>query len=265
MQKLEEDQIALQEKQLEVKEKKAEVEDKKKEQEKQKASLQSMKATLDEQKEDQDRAQRKLAKAYEEMEEYAYSLEEEAAIIAAEASALDKAKQVAQNDLSEKERQEKAAQTSNSGGTSTGANSTASAEYFIFPTTGGKGDINSPFRPPHRPTHNGIDIAKPAGTPAYAGASGVAYYTVTGCKVGNQSCGGGYGNHVRVLHQIGGESFVTVYAHLSSVGVSEGETVSQGQYLGGIGNTGHSFGNHLHFEVHPGGYKNPKNPVNYLK
>lgn len=275
MEALAADQLALQEKQLEVKTKKTEVEDKKKDQEKQKARLQSMKVTLDEQKDKQAQIKSKLAKAYEELEDYSYTLEDEAEIIAAEAAALEQAKKIAQNNLSEIERKEaderrkaesnSSSNTSSSSGTSGGSSgstpSVGGKGYFIFPTSG---YISSPFRPAHRPTHNGIDIAAPQGTAVNAGASGVAYYTVTGCSVGNFSCGGGYGNHVRVLHHIGNKSYVTVYAHLSSVGVSNGQAVSQGQYLGGVGNTGHSYGNHLHFEVHPGGYKNPANPKEFL-
>ena len=116
-----------------------------------------------------------------------------------------------------------------------------------------------------RPNHNGIDIGAPKGAPVVATASGVVSTVVSGCVEGNMSCGGGFGNHVRIVHHINGTTYMTIYAHLSSVAVSPGQVVSKGQQVGGVGNTGHSFGNHLHFEIHPGGYRNPDNPMKYLR
>jgi murein DD-endopeptidase MepM/ murein hydrolase activator NlpD len=59
-----------------------------------------------------------------------------------------------------------------------------------------------------------------------------------------------------------GGGWVTLYAHQSSIGVSEGATVSAGQTLGYAGSTGHSTGPHLHFEVRIGG--EPYDPQLYL-
>ena len=70
--------------------------------------------------------------------------------------------------------------------------------------------------------------------------------------------GGGYGNHVMIDH---GNGMMTVYAHLSSVGVSTGQSVSAGQVIGRVGNTGQSTGPHLHFEVRINGVK--QNPLNW--
>lgn len=95
---------------------------------------------------------------------------------------------------------------------------------------------------------NGIDLAGiPSGTPVYAAAAG----TVTTAD-GDGLYNGGYGNYVDITHDNG---TVTRYAHLSSVAVAVGQTVGKGEYIGGVGNTGRSTGNHLHFEVH--GAKNP--------
>lgn len=65
--------------------------------------------------------------------------------------------------------------------------------------------------------------------------------------------GGGYGNRVIVDH---GGGLMTLYAHMApgSMSVGEGQKVTQGQKLGGTGNTGASQGIHLHFETHEGGY-----------
>lgn len=110
--------------------------------------------------------------------------------------------------------------------------------------------------------HNGIDIAGPVGTPIHAAQTG----TVT-----TAGWGGAYGNHVIVTHVLNGQVWTTVYAHLSSVSVSAGQRVSQGQNIGGMGSTGNSTGSHLHFEIHRGGYSyssssagNTVNPASFF-
>jgi len=94
--------------------------------------------------------------------------------------------------------------------------------------------------------HNGIDIAATPGTPVLASASGRAIVV----KVGSYN--GGYGNMVVITHDKG---IQTIYSHLRTVNIVQGQTVSQGQVIGGVGNTGRSTGPHLHFEVR--GAKNP--------
>lgn len=93
---------------------------------------------------------------------------------------------------------------------------------------------------------NGVDIAAPAGTPIYAAAGG----TVIVSRVGGWN--GGYGNYVVIEH---GNGVQTLYAHMSADNVSVGQSVSRGQAIGTVGNTGQSTGYHLHFEVR--GAKNP--------
>ena len=70
---------------------------------------------------------------------------------------------------------------------------------------------------------------------------------------------GGYGNYTCIQH---GGSMSTCYGHQSSIGVTVGPSVSQGQVIGAVGNTGNSTGPHLHFEVRIGG--SPVNPMGYL-
>ncbi len=94
--------------------------------------------------------------------------------------------------------------------------------------------------------HNGVDIASTPGTPILASASG----RVIVAKVGGYN--GGYGNMIIISHDNGVQ---TVYAHLRSVGVKNGQQVDQGEQIGELGNTGRSTGPHLHFEVR--GAKNP--------
>jgi len=101
-----------------------------------------------------------------------------------------------------------------------------------------------------RKFHNAIDIAAPRGTPVYAYTNG---------KVVTAGWGNMTGNYVVVDH---GSGLRTKYLHLSSISVSVGQTVTVGQKLGGVGTTGYSTGNHLHFEVTKNGVA--VNPLLYL-
>lgn len=101
--------------------------------------------------------------------------------------------------------------------------------------------------------HPAIDISSWTGNPVKAADSG---YVVT---VSSGGWGGGYGNHVIVDH---GNGFVSLYAHLSSIFVRQGEEVTRGEQLGLVGNTGNSTGPHLHFEIRYDGVQ--RNPASYL-
>jgi murein DD-endopeptidase MepM/ murein hydrolase activator NlpD len=101
--------------------------------------------------------------------------------------------------------------------------------------------------------HEGIDIAVPEGTPIRAADAG------TVVLVQSESESGGYGNFTCLDH---GGGLQTCYAHQSSVAVSAGQSVSQGQVIGYSGCTGHCFGPHVHFEVRIGGV--PTDPLGYL-
>ena len=99
--------------------------------------------------------------------------------------------------------------------------------------------------------HTGLDIAGSSGTRIVAADGGVV--TFTGWQ-------GNYGNLVIISH---GNGLVTRYAHCSSISVSSGQRVSQGQKIATRGSTGHSTGPHLHFEVMQNG--SFRNPINYLR
>jgi murein DD-endopeptidase MepM/ murein hydrolase activator NlpD len=101
-----------------------------------------------------------------------------------------------------------------------------------------------------RKFHNAIDIAAPRGTPVYAYTNG---------KVVTAGWGNMTGNYVVIDH---GGGLRTKYLHLSSISVSAGQTVKVGQKIGGVGSTGYSTGNHLHFEVTKNGVA--VNPLLYL-
>jgi murein DD-endopeptidase MepM/ murein hydrolase activator NlpD len=112
------------------------------------------------------------------------------------------------------------------------------------------GQFTSPFGQRWGRLHAGIDLAAPTGTPIRAAASGqVILAGVTG----------GYGNYTCINH---GKSVSTCYAHQSRLGTTRGATVKQGEVMGYVGNTGHSFGAHLHFEVRING--KPVDPMDYL-
>jgi murein DD-endopeptidase MepM/ murein hydrolase activator NlpD len=118
---------------------------------------------------------------------------------------------------------------------------------LIWPVNGA---FTSPFGMRWGRLHAGIDIAAADGTPIRAADSG---------RVVLAAWAGGYGNYTCVQHT---GSLSTCYAHQSRLGTSSGASVSQGQVIGYVGNTGNSFGAHLHFEVRVSG--SPVDPMGYL-
>jgi murein DD-endopeptidase MepM/ murein hydrolase activator NlpD len=140
-----------------------------------------------------------------------------------------------------------AAQIQGSSGSYSPPDSTPSAAGLIWPVNG---PVVSPFGMRWGRMHEGIDIGVPYGTPIHAAASGRVIYS---------GWMDGYGNLVAIDH---GGGLSTAYAHQSQIGVSVGQTVSQGQVVGYVGCTGHCFGPHLHFEVRINGA--PVDPMGYL-
>lgn len=96
--------------------------------------------------------------------------------------------------------------------------------------------------------HNGLDIGAGYGTPIVAAQAG---------EVISAQYHWSWGNNVLIWHN---ETFSTRYAHMSSIAVSAGQYVEQGQIIGYVGSTGESFGNHLHFEVYYGGSRVDPDP-----
>lgn len=129
------------------------------------------------------------------------------------------------------------------GDSSGGANATGS---FIFPVASYV-YISSRFGMRVHPitgeykTHNGMDIASNMGTAVYAADGGTVVLA---------EWYGGYGNCIMIDH---GNGYKTLYGHLSYIGVSSGQSVSQGETIGQVGSTGNSTGPHLHFEVYRNG------------
>ena len=134
-----------------------------------------------------------------------------------------------------------------------------SNEGFIWPVNTSK-KISSPIGGRVSPggigstNHKGVDICNVGYTSSvFAVKSGKVILANT------SGWGGGYGNYVVIDH---GGGVTTLYAHMSSVSVSEGQMVSQGTAIGITGNTGASTGPHLHYEVRINGVY--QNPLNYL-
>ena len=130
---------------------------------------------------------------------------------------------------------------------SQGFDGTPSASGLIWPVDG---PVTSPFGERWGRMHEGMDIGVGYGTPIHAAAAGRVIY-----------CGWeeGYGNFTMIDH---GGGIVTAYGHQSSIIVSCGQDVAQGQVIGYVGCTGHCFGPHLHFEVRVNG--SPVDPLGYL-
>ncbi|TCI22371.1 murein hydrolase activator EnvC [Exiguobacterium sp. SL-9] len=136
------------------------------------------------------------------------------------------------------------------------------ATSFVRPVSG---YVSSPFGPRQNPltgvaeSHRGIDLVNATGTPIVAAAPGIVIKAAPAT---------GYGNVVFVSHIVGGEVWTTVYAHLDAITVTSGQTVSAGQTVGTLGNTGWSTGPHLHFELHRGqwapGQPNAVDPGPYI-
>lgn len=123
----------------------------------------------------------------------------------------------------------------------------AYGQRFAWPAAG---EITSPFGYRWGRYHDGIDIGAAEGAPVRAARSGRTAFA------GWQ---GGYGYLVLLEH---GQGLATLYAHLSGFAVERGQYVAAGQVIGYVGDTGYSFGPHLHFEVRVEG--RAVNPLHYL-
>lgn len=137
----------------------------------------------------------------------------------------------------------------------TPANPGVSASGFVWPLASA-GRISCGFGPRRAPTagastyHKGIDIAVPSGTVVRASKAG---------KVITAAYSSSAGNYVAIYH---GDGVYTYYMHCSSLSVSVGTQVAQGQTIALSGSTGISTGPHLHFAVNVGGQY--VNPLNYV-
>ena len=111
--------------------------------------------------------------------------------------------------------------------------------------------LTQPFAPPSNLSHMGIDLGGPRGTPIKSAHQGWVVFT------GQQQ---GYGKMVLIEFD---EQWSSLYAHLDSIFVKEGDRVHRGEVVGGMGDSGRTTGVHLHFELRK--YEQPAwDPMDYL-
>ncbi|MGL5851343.1 MAG: M23 family metallopeptidase, partial [Phycicoccus sp.] len=140
--------------------------------------------------------------------------------------------------------------------TCTDAATAVPAGTWTAPLRTGSYQITSDFGPrtcsgPCSTFHKGVDLGAPEGTPVQAAAAGTVIFSGTM---------GTYGQMIEIDH---GGGITTRHAHLSVRITQTGQTVRGGQTVGEVGNTGRSYGAHLHFEIRLGA--TPINPVPFLR
>ena len=153
-------------------------------------------------------------------------------------------------------------------------------EYCIYPYVG---TLQPPFYAPDRyyldqiysygstdfgtrMPHHGVDYDNPTGTQVYASADGEVIYAGDDRNILFSPWSDFYGNLIVLEHAEDGESFYTLYAHLSRIEVEEGDFVSAGDRIGKVGSSGSAIGGHLHLEVRQDAYSytQTRNPELWL-
>lgn len=225
--------------------------------------LKQLQAELAAQLEQKNRLMADLKQKEEEEHDHKMALEEERELVAKQEAAV-------RQQLAELERQKRAEEeaakqrgrtysppsnATPSGGSTPPVSSGAFTRPANGPITSGFG-----YRFGGTDFHPGVDIGKRAPVvPVVAAADGVVFRSYYSSS---------YGNVIFVSHIIDGQTYTTVYAHLEARLVGEGQHVRKGQVIGYMGNTGHSTGPHLHFELHRGGWNpgktNAVDPRNYI-
>lgn len=124
----------------------------------------------------------------------------------------------------------------------------------------GKNRLTSGFRLADRPAHNGIDLVGDEDPTVYSPVDGIVKrVTMIPKESGDPTWE--WGNYVHLDDGLGNRLY---FCHLASWAVKEGQSVKAGDKLGIMGNTGLSYGAHLHFEVRDADNKTHKNPALYL-
>lgn len=214
-----------------------------------KADADALKQELVTQQNNLDAKYKEAQSAYSELKQTESDLEEESAEI------------IALKEKAQKEFDRIAREAANSNNGAPNVKIDGGAYGFAWPYGGSSYYISSPFGYRYHPTlgyyklHGGVDISGSGayGKPIYAMADGVVilsqYYD-------------SYGNCVMLDNgKYNGSSFVSLYAHCSSLAVSNGQSVKKGQVIAYVGSTGRSTGPHLHFEIRVNG--NRVNPLGY--
>ncbi|ETI67314.1 murein hydrolase activator EnvC family protein [Neobacillus vireti] len=233
------------------------------------ADLETMNKQLTAQKAEKDKLLGSLESQEHEAHEGMLDLKEQEEILAAQEISIQKTiKQEQERQAREAAAaaaaaaaKKKAAASSNSGSSSNSSSNSSSSSAAAPQVSSGSftrpapGVVTSGYGGRWGSFHWGVDIAQSGNNvPIVAAADGVvsvAHYSSS------------YGNVVYISHSINGQVYTTVYAHMSGYQVSPGQTVSKGQRIGTMGNTGDSHGQHLHFELYKGpwAYHSAINPI----
>ncbi|OLN24232.1 peptidase M23 [Domibacillus antri] len=224
--------------------------------------LETMKAELAEKRTAKNKVMKGLVADEHEAHEQKLSLEEEQSILDSQEASIQAAIRAEKARIAEAKRQAASQSAAKANAAESGretARSTAvpanTGGMFMRPA---QGTFTSGFGMRDLGNHKGVDIANSVSVPIVAAADGVvsrSYYSDT------------YGNAIFISHSINGQVYTTVYAHLSERVVNSG-SVAKGQTIGYMGNTGRSYGQHLHFEIHKGpwtvGKENAVDPAQYI-
>ncbi|WP_227937288.1 murein hydrolase activator EnvC family protein [Alkalihalobacillus deserti] len=247
-------------------------------------NLEVLMAELEAQRQEKDRVMGQLQDKEGDLHTDLEVLDDEAGILQMQEQALKKELAAFEAAEAERKRQEEAAAAAALASRSSNSSSSSSSNKSSDGSSGGSSQVHSApavtgsgfMRPAtgsitsgYGPRafsggrmHYGIDIGK-------NGRSGdVPVVSVQNGTVVQSYYSSSYGNVVLIAHNVNGRSVTTLYAHLENREVSSGQSVSKGQRLGFMGNTGNSFGAHLHFEVHEGGWNGAKSnsvdPMRYI-
>lgn len=222
------------------------------------AELQKLKQELNEQIAAKEKLMAQLKEEQEHEEERQLALEEEKELLEKQEAAMkNQLQEMVRRQKEQEEARKRALSSRGSSSESGGSLPPVSNGAFMRPANG---PITSTFGPRGGEFHYGVDIGKRgASVPVVAAADGYVYRSYYSSS---------YGNVIFIMHYINGQVYTTVYAHLESRLVGEGQNVSKGQMIGYMGNTGRSFGAHLHFELHRGPWNasksNAVNPMQYV-
>jgi peptidoglycan hydrolase CwlO-like protein len=242
-----------------------------------KKDLEALKVKLNSQIKEKNKLMSSLKHEEEQMHAETIEMSEAAEVLAAQEAAMAQAIQLEKKRQAEiaaekarqaelaRQRAAAAAKAKSSGGSSSASAPAPEPVVSAPPSSGGmiimpaSGRLTSGLGQRWGSFHAGVDIANRGGNvPIYAAADGVvirSYYSSS------------YGNAIFVAHSINGQTWTTVYAHMSNRSVGDGAFVSRGQRIGTMGNTGQSYGQHLHFELHRGSWNasksNAVNPAAY--
>lgn len=220
--------------------------------------LRKLKQTLNEQIATKEKLMAQLKEEQKHEEEKQLALEEEKELLEKQEAAMkNQLQEMIRRQKEQEEARKRALSSRGSSSESGGSLPPVSNGAFMRPANG---PITSTFGPRWGEFHYGVDIGKRgASVPVVAAADGYVYRSYYSPS---------YGNVIFIMHYIDGQVYTTVYAHLESRLVGEGQNVSKGQMIGYMGNTGRSFGAHLHFELHRGPWNasksNAVDPMQYV-